>query len=135
MNNNDLFEKHSKYFRNALVRANYQNLEKDIPYSMEYLNKFFGNLLLGENNLLDNREMQIKDISTQKTTQKSPNSTQKTTQKIIDVLRIDPKASRKELAERLNTTEDSIKWHLETLKKENKIRRIGAAKGGYWEVL
>ena len=45
------------------------------------------------------------------------------------------KASRKELAERLNTTEDSIKWHLETLKKENKIRRIGAAKGGYWEVL
>lgn len=102
---------------------------------MEYLNKFFGNLLLGENNLLDNREMQIKDISTQKTTQKSPNSTQKTTQKILDVLRIDPKASRKELAERLNTTEDSIKWHLETLKKENKIRRIGAAKGGYWEVL
>lgn len=129
--NNDLFEKHSKYFRNALVRANYQNLEKDIPYTMEYLNKFFGNLLLGENNLLDNREMQIKDISTQK----SPNSTQKTTQKILDVLRIDPKASRKELAERLNTTEDSIKWHLETLKKENKIRRIGAAKGGYWEVL
>lgn len=38
--NNDLFEKHSKYFRNALVRANYQNLEKDIPYTMEYLNKF-----------------------------------------------------------------------------------------------
>ena len=34
--NNDLFEKHSKYFRNALVRANYQNLEKDIPYTMEY---------------------------------------------------------------------------------------------------
>ena len=113
------------------MRANYQNLEKDIPYTMEYLNKFFGNLLLGENNLLDNREMQIKDISTQK----SPNSTQKTTQKILDVLRIDPKASRKELAKRLNTTEDSIKWHLETLKKENKIRRIGAAKGGYWEVL
>ena len=43
--NNDLFEKHSKYFRNALVRANYQNLEKDIPYTMEYLNKFFGNMI------------------------------------------------------------------------------------------
>ena len=27
---------------------------------MEFLNKFFGNLLLGEKNLLDNREMQIK---------------------------------------------------------------------------
>lgn len=55
-----MFEAYSKYFRNALVRANYQNLAEDIPYTMEFLNKFFGNLLLGENNLLDNREMQIK---------------------------------------------------------------------------
>ncbi len=57
---NDMFEKNAKYFRNALVRANYQNLTEDIPYTMEFLNKFFGNLLLGEKNLLDNREMQIK---------------------------------------------------------------------------
>ncbi len=54
-------------------------------------------------------------------------STQKTPQKILDVLRIEPKASRKGLAKRLNTTEDSTKWYLETMKKENKIRRIGAA--------
>ncbi len=133
--NNDLFEQHSKYFRNALVRANYQNLEKDIMYNMEFLNKFFGNLLLGENNRLDNRDMQIKDVSTQKTTQKNNVSTQKTAQKILDILRTNPKATRKELAECLNTSTDSIKWHLETLKKQNKLRRIGADKGGYWKVL
>ena len=40
---NDMFEKNAKYFRNALVRANYQNLAEDIPYTMEFLNKFFGN--------------------------------------------------------------------------------------------
>lgn len=48
---NDMFEKNAKYFRNALVRANYQNLANDIPYTMEFLNKFFDNLLLGEKNL------------------------------------------------------------------------------------
>lgn len=57
--NNDMFEVHAKYFRNALVRANYQNLAKDIPYTLEFLNKFFGNLLLGEKNPLDSREMQL----------------------------------------------------------------------------
>ena len=134
--NNDLFEKHSQYFRNALVRANYQDLDNDIPYTMEYLNKFFGNLLLGEKNVLDNREMQIKETSTaQKTTQKKDESAQKTTQKILTVLVKNPKATRKELADILGTTPDSIKWHLETLKNENKIRRIGPDKGGHWEVV
>lgn len=57
--NNNLFEQNSKYFRNALVRANYQNLNKDIYCTMEYLNKFFRSLLLGEKNILDNSEMYI----------------------------------------------------------------------------
>ncbi len=56
---NELFNTHSKYFRNALVRANYQNLVIDVPYTMEYLNRFFGNLLLAENNRLDNAYLQI----------------------------------------------------------------------------
>ena len=64
--NNDLFEKHAKYFRNALVRANYQNYTNNIPNTIEYLNKFFGNLLLGENNRLDNQEMQIDNQDMQK---------------------------------------------------------------------
>lgn len=50
------FKECSKYFRNTLVRANYQNLDKGIPYTMTYLNKFFGNLLLDEENALDNKE-------------------------------------------------------------------------------
>ena len=57
--NGSIFENHAKYFRNALVRANYQNMGKEVFYTFEYLNKFFGNLLLGEDNLLDNREMHL----------------------------------------------------------------------------
>ena len=57
--NNELFERHSWYFRNALVRANYRNLVKNINYEPVFLVRFFRNLLLGENNLLKNRYMMI----------------------------------------------------------------------------
>lgn len=56
---NDLFEKHSWYFRNALVRANYNNFSKGIIATDEYLLLFIRNLILGENNPLSNREMHI----------------------------------------------------------------------------
>lgn len=57
--NNDMFERHSWYFRNALVRANYRNLEKGIGYKPIFLVRFFRNLLLGENHTLKNRYMMI----------------------------------------------------------------------------
>jgi fido (protein-threonine AMPylation protein) len=56
---NTLFAEHSLYFRNALVRANYNDLKNNIHASTEYLMRFFGNLLLGENNVLKNRELRI----------------------------------------------------------------------------
>ena len=51
--------KTSWYFRNALVRANYRNLEKGVNYEPEYLNRFFANLLLGEKWDLRNRYLHI----------------------------------------------------------------------------
>ena len=57
--NNDPFERYSWYFRNALVRANYRNLQKGISYEPILLVRFFRNLLLGENNTLKNRYMMI----------------------------------------------------------------------------
>ena len=56
---NDLFANYSWYFRNALVRANYQNVQKGIMRNSEYLERFFRNLLLGENNELRNRYMVV----------------------------------------------------------------------------
>ena len=57
--NNDLFERHSWYFRNALVRANYRNVVKGVEREPLFLIRFFRNLLLGENNELKNRYMMI----------------------------------------------------------------------------
>lgn len=56
---NDLFAKHSWYFRNALVRANYKNAVKGIDYSPIYLQRFFRNLLLGEQWDLRNRYLHV----------------------------------------------------------------------------
>ena len=47
--NNDLFADHSWYFRNALVRANYRNVRKDVEPDMSFLVAFFRNLMMGEN--------------------------------------------------------------------------------------
>ena len=56
---NDLFAKHSWYFRNALVRANYKNAHLGIDYTQIYLERFFRSLLLGEQWDLRNRYLHI----------------------------------------------------------------------------
>jgi fido (protein-threonine AMPylation protein) len=62
--NNDLFAEHSLYFRNSLVRANFEDLTKGIYKTEKYLISFLLNLLLGENHLLKNKEMHIENDKT-----------------------------------------------------------------------
>ena len=57
--NNELFKDNSKYFRNALVRANYTNYSKGIKADNKYLMMFFENLLLRKDNKLDNEDLKI----------------------------------------------------------------------------
>lgn len=57
--NNELFKDNSKYFRNALVRANYINYSKGVKADKKYLMMFFENLLLGKNNELNNDDLKI----------------------------------------------------------------------------
>lgn len=56
---NDIFADNSFYFRNALVRANYTNVPKGIYPTLVYLERFFANLLLGENNELKSRYLLV----------------------------------------------------------------------------
>lgn len=56
---NDIFAKNAWYFRNALVRANYTNLQKGIHETTEYLELFLRNMLLNEKNELHNRNLHI----------------------------------------------------------------------------
>ncbi|MCM1294040.1 MAG: Fic family protein [Muribaculaceae bacterium] len=76
---NELFKNNAEYFRNALVRANYENVNIGISRTMEYLHRFFGNLLLGESNALNvsdthiniaNSDVKIREKDREKTREK-----------------------------------------------------------------
>ena len=56
---NDIFAESAWYFRNALVRANYNDLKNGVHETTEYLELFLRNLLLDEKNELHNRTMHI----------------------------------------------------------------------------
>ena len=56
---NDIFAEHAWYFRNALVRANYNDLKNGIYETTEFLEIFLRNLLLNENHPLHNRTLHI----------------------------------------------------------------------------
>ena len=57
---NDMFDENSWYFRNSLVRANYNNIEKGVFETTKYLELFLRNTLLNENHELNNRYLHIK---------------------------------------------------------------------------
>lgn len=56
---NDIFAENAWYFRNSLVRANYNDLKNGIYETTEYLEMFLCNLLLNENYPLHNRTLHI----------------------------------------------------------------------------
>ena len=109
--NNDLFAAHSWYFRNALVRANYRNYQKKIEPDFQFLEQFFRNLLLGEQNELKNRYLLIQlpenfPASTRQAPDKHPTSTRHVPDKfttgnsrILELIRVlgDKELSLKEL--------------------------------------
>jgi ATP-dependent DNA helicase RecG len=53
----------------------------------------------------------------------------------LDYLRAEPTLTRKLLAQRLNVSEDGIKYHLNKFKAANKILHVGPTKAGRWEVI
>lgn len=59
---NDIFAENAWYFRNALVRANYNDLKNGVHETTEYLELFLRNLLLDEKNELHNRTMHISGL-------------------------------------------------------------------------
>ena len=63
---NDIFAENAWYFRNALVRANYTNLQKGVYETTEYLEMFLRNLLLNEKNELHNRNLHINGLLNEK---------------------------------------------------------------------
>lgn len=79
-------------------------------------------------------EVSEKTIGT--TLKTTPETTLETTQKILAVLRQNPSANRREIAASLgDITEYGVRYNLDKLKSEGRIRRVGPTKGGHWQVI
>ena len=153
---NDLFATNSWYFRNALVRANYSNLQEGITETTIYLERFFRNMLLGETTPLRNREMhldwkpearsQSAKISSQSAkglvqsanfAQGLPSKCKNCTLEEIAVLRIiqqNPSAQQKIVAKEIGKSERTVKTITARLTELGIIKR-SKGKGSDWVII
>ncbi|GHT32782.1 cell filamentation protein Fic [Bacteroidia bacterium] len=160
--NNDLFAQHSWYFRNALVRANYADMAQGIYRTDKYLVRFLSNLLLGENNILKNRELHIKfvenvgvkpqndTVNTEKFLVNSGQNNLGATLgvndkklgvrlgvnqlKMIDIIQSNQNITIVEIAKLLNISTTATENNIKKLKSLGILSREGADKNGHWEI-
>ena len=57
------------------------------------------------------------------------------TQKILMLIKGNSQITRNELAKALDISPDGVKYHLNNLKKEGILKRVGGRKEGHWELL
>lgn len=129
--NNDLFANYSWYFRNALVRANYEDLLRGIYRTEKFLILFLSNLLLKGNYLLKNREMHILADTANDTVKQQIDTANDT---VFAVIKQNNKITANEISERLKMSLSTVKRKIKELKNNGKIERIGSDKTGYWKI-
>ena len=138
---NEPFADNAKYFRNALVRANYQNYEKGIEETTEFLKLFFRNVLLGEQYPLKKRYQHIEwkqvasSFGTEKSSEKQQIGTEKSSEKILRIMAEQTTITTAILAKEIGISTRAIDKQIAKLKVIGRLRRIGADRGGHWEVI
>ena len=140
---NDMFKEHSWYFRNALVRASYKGL--NISPTTEFVERFLRNVVLGENNVLRNRDMLVGASLPQSYVQgatddvsKSKICTLNCTLEETAVLRCiesNPKMTQKEMALTICKSERTVKTITSSLVEKGIIIRRNGRRNGWWEIL
>lgn len=142
---NTPFEQHSWYFRNALVRANYDNLPAGITHTTEYLELFFRNILLGEQNELKNRYLHVDwkaDPKSQTTTQSITSETPKSQfdtldlgleeKMILSAIAADPHLKQQQMTELIHKSIATVKRITISLQEKGLLRRENGKRNGKW---
>lgn len=132
---NDAFSDHSWYFRNALVRANYNNLKEGIHATTEYLERFFSNLLLGTNYGLKNRELHVEAIKRAQSanfTNSKCNFCTLEELAVLNIIKKSPEITQKELAVRIGKSERTVKKITVSLQQKGLIIRENGKRNGRW---
>ena len=109
----------------------YETAKKNIEENPVYLERFFRNLILGENNELKNRYTHI-DYDEYI---KKFGDNQKSSEIILELLKENPKLSAKKLSEQIGITSRAVEKQLASLVEKGFIKHEGSPKGGHWEIL
>jgi fido (protein-threonine AMPylation protein) len=138
--NNNLFANHSWFFRNALVRANYEDLSAGIHKTDKYLVRFLLNLIHQENHLLKNRELHIRYKAPADDTVNSADDTVNDTVKsayntVLGLIVQDGTITAAEISNRLHISLSTAKRKLKELRDKGIVKREGSDKTGYWKVI
>ena len=137
---NEAFKDHSWYFRNALVRANYNDLKKGIHATTKFLEAFFSNLILGTEYELKNRYLHVEYVP-QSIISKVPkvqNDTLKCTLEelaVIQAMLEKPTITQTELKDRTGKSLSTVKRIVSSLQEKGYICRTNGKRYGKWEVL
>lgn len=149
---NDLFKDKSFYFRNALVRANYEDFRNKVEKTILPLAEFFKVLLFDAEIELRNRYLRIgqeygtpsakaiggmhkKDVTINDTINVTINDTIKLTaqeDKVIVYLLRNPKITAEQLGQILGITIRQTRRIIATLKVKAGLKRRGSNKTGEW---
>ncbi len=140
--NNEAFEHHSWYFRNALVRANYNDWKNGVYATIKFLEQFFSNLLVGTDYELKNRYMHLDYVeesqSANREVLKCNNCTLECSLEELAILKVisdNPQITQKELAEKIGRSQRTISTRLKEMQEKNYIQRVNGKRYGVWEVL
>ncbi len=142
--NNDAFEKNSWYFRNALVRANYNDLQNGVHATTKFLEMFFSNLLLETDYELKNRYMHVDYVdndNSQSVNFKVPKSQFDTLEctleemAVLELISKNPYMKQNELVKATGKSLSTVKRIMESLQEKQYIRRVNGKRYGKWEVL
>ena len=132
--NNDVFAQNSWYFRNALVRANYRNFNKNIFEDTSYLEKFFFNLLSDTNYELKNRYMHI-DYKQEKDNIIINNKYTLEEQAIINIIKDNRGLKQEDIAKLINKSLRTVKSIMKDMQEKGMIKRSNGRKNGKWIIL
>ena len=133
--NDEIFADNSWYFRNALVRANYKNYEKNVFEDITFLEKFFYNLLTNTKYELKNRYMHIDYKETIEGISSNVSSLSLEEQAILNIIKNNPSIKQDDIALQINKSVRTIKNYMSEMQKKGIIERKNGKRDGEWIIL
>ena len=133
--NDEVFADNSWYFRNALVRANYKNYEKNVFEDISFLEKFFYNLLTNTKYELKNRYMHVDYKDNVEEINSNSNGLSLEEQAILNIIKNNSTIKQEEIATIINKSLRTVKNYMAEMQEKGLIERKNGKRDGEWFII